>query len=128
METRTTRPPLIVITSNDERDLPRAFLRRCVVLTLEPPNAEQLIEMAKLHFDTGLVDAMHLKIYERLANLITAMKQEEPSSRPVGPSTAEYLDAVRACRDLSVNADADEELWNILTEVTLRKPRESRGA
>ena len=62
VEARTTRPPLIVITSNDERDLPRAFLRRCVLLNLEPPTAEQLVAIAKLHFDTGPVDPAHLQI------------------------------------------------------------------
>ena len=30
-------PPLVVVTTNEERELPRAFLRRCVILALEAP-------------------------------------------------------------------------------------------
>ena len=30
------QPPLILITTNEERELPPAFLRRCVVLNLDP--------------------------------------------------------------------------------------------
>lgn len=32
--------PLVVITTNEERELPAAFVRRCVVLNLNPPEAE----------------------------------------------------------------------------------------
>jgi MoxR-like ATPase len=28
-------PPLVILTTNEERDLPAAFLRRCLVLTLQ---------------------------------------------------------------------------------------------
>jgi MoxR-like ATPase len=48
--------PLVVITSNDERALPDAFLRRCVILHLELPVEEQpfidrLMERGHAHFD-----------------------------------------------------------------------------
>lgn len=41
--------PMIVITSNGERDFPPAFLRRCLRLETRPPNAEQLAKMAANH-------------------------------------------------------------------------------
>ncbi|WP_300327634.1 hypothetical protein [Accumulibacter sp.] len=31
--------PLVIVTSNEERELPAAFLRRCLVLTLRLPKA-----------------------------------------------------------------------------------------
>jgi MoxR-like ATPase len=37
--------PVVVITSNGERDFPPAFLRRCLQLTIQPPDAEKLAEM-----------------------------------------------------------------------------------
>ncbi len=37
--------PFIVLTSNDEREFPPAFLRRCLRLTLAEPDAEQLSAM-----------------------------------------------------------------------------------
>lgn len=45
--------PVIVITSNGERDFPPAFLRRCLRLETRAPNADQLAAMVASH----LVDA-----------------------------------------------------------------------
>ena len=39
--------PIIVITSNGEREFPPAFLRRCVRVTLEPPNAKKLARIVE---------------------------------------------------------------------------------
>lgn len=41
--------PVIVMTSNGERDFPPAFLRRCLRLETRPPNAEQLAKMVANH-------------------------------------------------------------------------------
>jgi MoxR-like ATPase len=43
---------LIVITTNEERDLPAAFLRRCIVLSLAPDAgyAAWLVSRGKAHF------------------------------------------------------------------------------
>src|SRR5512140_518366 len=38
---RAATPPLVMITSNEERELPAAFLRRCVTLNLTGPSAEK---------------------------------------------------------------------------------------
>jgi MoxR-like ATPase len=59
--------PLIVITTNEERELPAAFVRRCVVLNLNPPDGEEplrvwLKERVEAHADLvaklapGIVD------------------------------------------------------------------------
>lgn len=42
--------PIIVITSNGERDFPPAFLRRCLKFEIQPPDAEKLAEMVVAHF------------------------------------------------------------------------------
>lgn len=47
--------PLVVMTSNGEREFPPAFLRRCVRLELEPPNRERLASIAEAHLDPELV-------------------------------------------------------------------------
>ncbi|MEU5739240.1 AAA family ATPase [Streptomyces tendae] len=44
-----TNFPLIVLTSNGERDFPAPLLRRCVQLELEPPGEEQLTAMVEAH-------------------------------------------------------------------------------
>ncbi len=41
--------PMIVITSNGERDFPAAFLRRCLRLETRAPNADQLAAMVASH-------------------------------------------------------------------------------
>jgi MoxR-like ATPase len=41
--------PIIVITSNGEREFPPAFLRRCVRMVIEPPSAEQLADIVEAH-------------------------------------------------------------------------------
>lgn len=41
--------PMIVITSNGERDFPPAFLRRCLRLETRAPNADQLAAMVTSH-------------------------------------------------------------------------------
>lgn len=42
--------PFIVITSNSERPLPPAFLRRCLTIALEQPTEDQLADIISAHF------------------------------------------------------------------------------
>jgi MoxR-like ATPase len=42
--------PVVVITSNGERDFPPAFLRRCLRLEMPQPGLEQLVGMVAAHF------------------------------------------------------------------------------
>ncbi len=43
-------PPIVFITSNDEKDLPDAFLRRCLFHYVEFPSPDKLIEIINSHF------------------------------------------------------------------------------
>ncbi|GIG93304.1 AAA family ATPase [Plantactinospora endophytica] len=53
--------PFIVLTSNDEREFPPAFLRRCIRLTLAEPTAEQLAAMVAAHLGANVADrAQHM--------------------------------------------------------------------
>jgi len=63
--------PLIVITSNEERELPAPFLRRCIRLKISPPDKEQLLAITKKHFNNMTeTDNEHanelIKIFEEL--------------------------------------------------------------
>ncbi len=42
--------PMIVITSNGEREFPPAFLRRCIRLEMADPDEERLADMVAAHF------------------------------------------------------------------------------
>ncbi len=45
--------PIVVITSNGERELPPAFLRRCLRVDIPKPDTTQLEEIAKAHLPKG---------------------------------------------------------------------------
>ncbi|HLO49746.1 MAG TPA: MoxR family ATPase [Kamptonema sp.] len=81
--------PLIIITSNDEKPLPNAFLRRCLFYYLEPPNDKELTEIIKAHFGKDLPN---------IAEIIAAYQTlHEKASKTGGKktSTGELLDFVK---------------------------------
>lgn len=103
-------PPLVVLTTNDERELSKPFVRRCVVLTLDAPEKPRLLKIAHAHFPDG-DDVLHGKIADIVLNMGTDDGQ--------APSTAEFLDAIRACRKLKVGPDAPE--WQTVERLVLVK-------
>ncbi|MFJ9899789.1 AAA family ATPase [Streptomyces sp. NPDC091280] len=53
--------PIVVMTSNGERDFPPAFLRRCVRLDLQDPDEQKLRDIIQLHLgQEALADAEDL--------------------------------------------------------------------
>lgn len=50
-EVRCHHHPVVVITTNDEREFSPAFLRRCVELRLQLPDADQIRRIARAWFD-----------------------------------------------------------------------------
>lgn len=82
----------VVITSNRERRLPPAFLRRCAQLELQPTDETFFIEVAKAHFGTRS-DAMYQNIAAHFIRYQGAARKRDRRE----PSTAEFLDTVRAC-------------------------------
>jgi MoxR-like ATPase len=105
--------PLVFITSNDERDLAVAFLRRCLVLELKAPGIDRVIEIAARHFgDT----APRRDDYREIAMALYG----KTGSPPI--STAEYLDTVQACDKLGVKPKDDDDVWKSIISATIRKP------
>lgn len=45
--------PFVVLTSNDEREFPAPFLRRCIRLEMEMPSEEKLGRIVEAHFDAA---------------------------------------------------------------------------
>jgi MoxR-like ATPase len=117
VKTPDGKAPLVVITTNEERELPPAFLRRCVELKLEPPDRERLIGIGKLHFPKA-----SKTLLEALADLILSAP---PGGTAQPPSIAEFLDTVRACDTLGV--EPDSEKWKPLVSVTVWKHGRSAG-
>jgi MoxR-like ATPase len=117
------QPParLIVITTNEERELPQAFLRRCVVIQLEPPLKGELVHIAREHLNADgkpwSDDVAALA--EALAVELVSMREHAEALRIRKPSTAEYLDALYAC--LSLGITIKDKRWKELRELTLYK-------
>jgi MoxR-like ATPase len=109
-------PPVVVITTNDERELPGAFLRRCVVIRLEPPGRDALLRIAAAHFGphaTGL--------YGKVADAMDAVAEAKKARALPLPSTAEYLDAIATCQDLGVEPGR-HPTWEAIERAVFHKP------
>lgn len=106
--------PLVFLTTNDERDLPPAFVRRCVELKIANPTADQLTEIGRLHFE----DAHRSLLLE-----VAALFERASGANP--PSTAEYLDTIRACATLG--AEPGTPLFDALAKVTVWKHGRTPG-
>lgn len=106
--------PLVVITTNDERQLPDAFLRRCVILEIREPDIKVLIEIAR---------ATEGEPYEKIADTMQEMLERKHTEEERLPSISEFLDTVRACLQLQAEGDSLNSIVDITTwkETDLRQ-------
>ena len=131
--TRVTRLPtpageslsrlLVIFTTNEERDLPDAFIRRSVVHWLEPPSPKRLVEIAQQHLGASLKGRSAWRRPWR--RRLDAVRKEAQAVGTRPPSTAEYLDALRAC--LTLRIDPDSPRWKDVERTALRKPARPPG-
>jgi MoxR-like ATPase len=103
--------PLVIITTNEERELPPAFQRRCVVLNLDAGSRDYqawLIERGKAHFG-ALTDEAHgvnrpALIEDNVLQLAARqLMVDRDAARDAGlprPGAAEYLDLLHAVHEL----------------------------
>lgn len=128
---RAGATPLVIITTNNERELPAAFQRRCVVLQLREHDRAELIDIAALHFRHFVPpdgSALHPpSVFKAVADRLQALQIEARAEGQREPSTAEYLDAVRACLALGIDPEAGGSEWPAVEQLTLLK-RERSGA
>ena len=113
---------LTIITTNRERDLPAAFMRRCVSLVLDAPNLNKLQSIAKHHFqgiETQLTGNKFTTLVKELANKIIALQEQANKHKRRSPSTSEFLDAVKAADQLQIGVD--DLIWEQIEQSTLKK-------
>ncbi|MGB0386887.1 MAG: AAA family ATPase [Ardenticatenaceae bacterium] len=82
-------PPIVLITSNDEKELPDAFLRRCLFHYIEFPNTERLIEIINARFPAASEDLVETAV-DRFEELREDMEGKGQSGKKV--STSELID------------------------------------
>ena len=109
--------PLIVITTNNERELPRPFIRRCVTIKLPAPDKDRLLAIAT---SWGLAGEDDRELAVLLADEVIALSGTVDGRRAeASPSAAEYLDALRACLRLGIRPGSPE--WDVVCGATLTK-------
>ena len=93
---RAKQRPIVIITSNAEKELPDAFLRRCVFHYIEFPNQEQMEQIVRVHFG---------QLEEKLVRQALAAFYWVRELRGIEkkPSTSELVDWVRALISAGVN-------------------------
>ncbi|HKQ05573.1 MAG TPA: MoxR family ATPase [Blastocatellia bacterium] len=116
-EVKSELTPLVIITSNNERALPAAFVRRCIVHRLEPPDAVRLVEIANQHFPE---QGQQQELFKQLAARVVEMRGNAAERGGPTPSTPEYLDAVRACLQLNI-FPGDTPEWRIIQAAVFDK-------
>jgi MoxR-like ATPase len=113
--------PLVVITTNEERELPSAFVRRCMVLhILVPTVREELVDWltkrGQAHFvglsPSLLMEAANLLVNDRVA-------AQEQGLTP--PGQAEYLDLLRAVTRLRTTEAEQAALLKTIAGFALKK-------
>jgi MoxR-like ATPase len=90
--------PIVIITSNNEKELPDAFLRRCVFHFIDFPDQELMKRIVRVHhpdIDRELVDQAVVTFYQ-LRDLQRIRKR---------PSTSELIDWISVLRRANVGGD-----------------------
>ena len=90
--------PVVIITSNAEKELPDAFLRRCIFHYIAFPDRELMDEIVRTHFE---------KIDEHILNeaMDVFYQIRDEKSVKKKPSTSELIDWINALQLGGISAD-----------------------
>lgn len=97
-EVKAKQRPIVLITSNNEKELPDAFLRRCIFHFLDFPSEELMKRIIQVHhpsLDHRLVDQAVVAFYELRA--VPKLRKK--------PSTSELIDWLSVLARSEVGAD-----------------------
>ena len=98
---RAKHRPLVIITSNNEKDLPDAFLRRCFFHYIEFPDSETLRQIVAVHYpnvDQDILNSAMQRFFEL---------REMPGLKKK-PSTSEFLDWLALLSASNINPQSVE--------------------
>lgn len=123
--------PLVIITTNEERELPPAFVRRCLVLHLRVDDEQflrgwwnrQLVQRSELFSperalikwlaergETHFAGIFTAKVRERAAELLARDRRKARQAGLIRPGQAEYLDLLRALRNMAADSGEQRQL------------------
>jgi hypothetical protein len=113
------RPPYVVLTSNNTRDLSAALKRRCLHLFLDYPTAERELEIVRSKH-TGLPDALA----KQLVDIVRGLRELELRK---SPSISETIDWARTLAVLGVQ-ELNATLLADTASVVVKYDRDVRKA
>jgi MoxR-like ATPase len=106
-------PTLIVMTSNEERELPAAFVRRCICLHLVPPaeqDNEQFVDWLKVRAGAHF-PALPAPVLDAAAFMVLSDRIACPPGMGARPGLAEYLDLLRALDRIAPEDAVQQHAW-----------------
>ncbi len=130
-------PPLVVITTNEERELSAAFMRRCVVLELALPKAkgeltDLLLRRAKQHLEVWRKrednDPPGPEILTRAVDMLVHERDHCSRRGFAPPGQDEYLALVKALWRMEKTDEARGKLLDDIAGFVLEKHPESDRA
>lgn len=94
--------PIVIITSNAEKELPDAFLRRCIFHYIDFPNEALMEEIIKTHYPNVEENLMKnaMQVFYDIRTLRDVRKK---------PSTSELIDWINALQIGGISADTLRE-------------------
>ncbi len=90
--------PIVIITSNAEKELPDAFLRRCIFHYIEFPDAALMEEIVRVHYP----DVQKSLMKEALRTFYALREIDEFRKKP---STSELIDWIQAIIESGIGSD-----------------------
>lgn len=95
---RAKQRPIVIITSNAEKELPDAFLRRCIFHYIDFPDEALMEEIVRVHYPD--VEANLLK---NAMDVFYAIRSQKDIRKK--PSTSELIDWINALQIGGISAD-----------------------
>ena len=115
-------PPLVIITTNEERELPAAFVRRCLVLTLHmPKDDEALLDFLCRRGDIHFQNRCPAAVRRQAAELLLEDRKAAQAQGLPPPGQAEYLDLLRAVCHMASSAEEQLALLDKISRFVLQK-------
>ena len=90
--------PIVIITSNAEKELPDAFLRRCIFHYIEFPDKELMEEIVKVHYPD-----VEQNLLKNAMDVFYGIRQIKDIRKK--PSTSELIDWINALQIGGISAD-----------------------
>ncbi len=99
---KAEKRPIVMITSNNEKELPDAFLRRCFFHYIKFPDAETMRDIIEVHFPglKGRLVTEAMKVFYDIRE-VPGLKKK--------PSTSELLDWIKLLLNEDISAETLRE-------------------